>query len=95
MKKLYGERVRAKSGIETALSDIVNEAVDSSPHLKNIKHKAVSLEKKARMESKKLLEQVSKRAQKIKETAKEKVKLAEQNLKTRRASDVKSFQTTN
>jgi vacuolar-type H+-ATPase subunit I/STV1 len=91
MRKLYGSTVRDKSGIEQAFSQIVNEAVEASPQLKKIKHKAVDLETKAKRESKKLLEEFSKRANKIKETAKEKAKIAESNLKFRRVKSVNNF----
>src|SRR5690348_11987118 len=95
MKKLYGDKVRQKSGIEQAISEIVNEVVDANPRLKKIKHKADMvtdnikskasvLEERAKLESKKLLENVSTKARTLKEKA-------QNELKLRRASSANSF----
>ncbi len=72
MRKLYGNNVRPKSGIEQAISEIVSEAVEQNPQLKKIKTKAddlkvkaTELNEKAKSEAKKLTETVVQKAHTI------------------------------
>mmetsp|Transcript_27502 Transcript_27502/g.38785 ORF Transcript_27502/g.38785 Transcript_27502/m.38785 type:complete len:650 (-) Transcript_27502:29-1978(-) len=59
MKKLYGDKVRSKSGVTQAITEIVNEAVEASPNLKKIKNGVSSVEKKAEKITMKIKQQVS------------------------------------
>lgn len=45
MKRVYGNSVRQQSGIELAITEIVNEAVEQSPHLRVLKDSANVLKK--------------------------------------------------
>ncbi len=62
MKNLYGNKVRDKSGIEMAISEIVSEAVEKNPNLKMITKSASDMNLKARQEATKLKKKVSERA---------------------------------
>lgn len=66
MKKLYGHKVRGKSGIEMAISQIVNEAVEKNPNLKMVAKSASELNLKAREEAKRIKRQVSEKALNLK-----------------------------
>jgi len=68
MRKLYGDKIRAKAGIQTAIAEIVNEAVEKNPNLKKLSKSAKDLNSKAKIEAEKLYGRVSE--MKVKATGK-------------------------
>jgi len=71
MRKLYGDKIREKAGIQTAIAEIVNEAVEKNPNLKKLTKSASDLNLKAKLEAEKLYERVTEKASEMKERAKE------------------------
>lgn len=70
MRKLYGDKMRRKHGIQQAIEDIFTQAVESNPNLKKLSKSASDLNLKAKLEGEKLLEKVKERASGIKVKAK-------------------------
>jgi len=71
MRKLYGDTVRSKGGIQTAIAEIVNETVEKNENLKNLVKSASELNIAAKLEAEKFYEKAKERATEIKEKAKE------------------------
>ncbi len=63
MKKLYGNKVRDKNGITQAITEIMNEAVEKSPRLAEIKKSASKAREK--------FEEIKAKAQPVAEKIKE------------------------
>jgi len=71
MRKLYGDKIRAKAGIQTAIAEIVNETVEKNANLKKLKKSASDMNLKAKLEAEKLYEKISEKASEIKGRAKD------------------------
>jgi len=65
MRKLYGDKIRAKAGIQTAIAEIVNEAVEKNPNLKRFTKSASKMNLKAKLEAEKFYEKAKERATEI------------------------------
>jgi len=83
MRKLYGDQVRAKDGIQTAIAEIVNETVEKNVKLKELVKSASELNLVAKLEAEKLYEKVSEKATVIRERAKERATEIKEKAKER------------
>lgn len=73
MKKLHGNKIRTRSGISTAVTEIVQEVVEKSPPLRKVANSVSNLNSKAEMKVKEGKEKLSELRQRAVGKAEEKV----------------------
>jgi len=72
MKKLYGNQMRKKSGIEEALTQMFREALESNPKLKELSESAERMNTRAKGEAQKLMQNLKKLRRSIRDAAADK-----------------------
>lgn len=69
MKRLYGNQMRKKSGIEEALTQMFKEAIEKNPKLKELSESAERLNSKAKSEAQKMLQRWRKLRKSLRDSA--------------------------